>query len=97
MPEEKGECPCSESLTGAGTPTGGAMEISPVAFELLRHAAIPFEFKNAVGKVAPDISMPLAAEMEETPVSPKMDMTSVEMPTLRMSVPPIGMLVASVP
>lgn len=83
MPKEKGECPCSGSQTGARS-LGGPMEISPEALELLRTETVSLEFRNALRELVPNISMPSPAELDVTPTSSRVDMTSIEMP-----VPPV--------
>lgn len=97
MPKDKGECPCFESQIGARPPVGGPMEISPEAYELLRNASIPSEFKEVVREVIPNVAMPYPPDLESRATSSEIDMTSVEMPILRVSIPPVEMPVPSVP
>lgn len=97
MPKEKGECPCSDCQIRARPPVGRPMEISPEAYQLLRNAAIPSEFKEVVRKVIPNMAMPYPPDLESPATSSEIDMTSIEMPTLRVSFPPVEMPVPSVP
>jgi len=73
------------------------MEISPEAYQLLRNASIPSEFKEVVREVIPKMAMPYPPELESPATSPEIDMTSIETPTPRVSIPPVEMSIPSVP
>lgn len=96
MPKEKGECQFSDNRTGAESSVRRPMEISPEAYQLLRNATIPSEFKDVVREVVPPMGVASAAEMEGTPTFPGIDMPSIERPTPQVSIPPVEMPVASV-
>ena len=97
MRKEKGECSCSERQTGARTSGRRPMEISPEALELLRRATVPFEFKEVVREVVPDMGITPPSKMEETPTFPGIDITSIEAPTPWVSVPLVERPAATVP
>lgn len=96
MTNEKEGCPCSERRIETESPIATLGEIPPESLELLRGAAIPFEFKSAVGETVADIAMPSEIGMKEPPAFPAINTPPIEMPRSGNFVPPLEIPFASV-
>lgn len=97
MAKKRNESSQLKGLAGAGSPPRRSLEIFPKALELLGTAAIPLEFKHVVREVISPMDMLRPPELEGTPTFPGIDMTSIETPTPRVSLPPVETPVVTVP
>ena len=96
MPKDTFEIPDPKRPDATESEDTRPKEISRDAYKFLREAPLPSEFREAVRAWLPPMGISPSGDLEDAPTSPRIDMTSIELPIPGGRVQPVETSIPSV-